>query len=120
MVQQQFIISELSNESEHSSDPESILVQKQFENAQEEIEVPSHLPEIEDKKEKEDVDGTVPYSRGFGLNKVSFAIFGSFKSNFVMRDSENYKNYVAASQSSFRVMGMVIPDYSVVLVTLLS
>ena len=53
MVQQQFIISELSNESEHSSDPESILVQKQFENAQEEIEVPSHLPEIEDKKEKE-------------------------------------------------------------------
>ena len=122
MVQQQFIISELSNESEHSSEQESILLQKQFEKAQEELEVPEGHPGEEEGKKKNNIDQDlpVPYSRGFGVNKISFAIFGSFKSQFVMSDELNYKKYIAASQSSFRVMGMVIPDYSIILTTLLS
>ena len=121
MVQQQFIISELTNDSENSSEQESILVQKQFEKAQDELEVPKDLPQDQKNMDiNENDDLPVPYSRGFGVNKVSFAIFASFKNQFVLNDSAIYKRYASASQSSFRVMGMVIPDYPVLLETLLS
>ena len=110
----------MNNESENSSEQESILAQKHFEKVQAEIEVPDNGPEVKEENKPTDDEFTVPYSRGFGVNKVSFAIFGSFKNQFVMDDSSQYKQYVAASQSSFRVLGMVIPDYTVVLQTLLS
>jgi hypothetical protein len=119
MVQQQFIISELNNESENSSEHESSIAPERFDKIQDEIEVPRDQPDYnpgEESKEGPDL----PYSRGFGANKVSFAIFGSFKNQFVIEDSPQYKRYIAACQSGFRVMGMIKPDYYEALVTFLS
>lgn len=115
MVQQQFIIAELTDESEHAPDQESVLQHQHLEEAQEDLGVPKDLPSESPTSKKPDQYSPEAYSRGFGVNKVSFAIFASF----IMDDTSDYKKYVSASQSSFRIMGMVIPDSSVILETLL-
>ena len=123
MVQQQFIISELANETENSSDNDQSLVGGRLETpGDDESERPteSMLQKVFNGKGEQTEDLDVPYSRGFNANKVSFAIFGTFRDQFVIEGSKSYRQYVAACQSGFRVTGMIKPDNSAVLVTLLS
>lgn len=117
MVQQQFIISELSNESEDASEQESSIVNHQLETV--EVNAHGHFEGEEIPNDTND-EFPVPYSRGFSSNKISFAIFGTFKDQFVLEESKQYKQYVTSSLSGFRLMSMVKPDYSHVLLTLLS
>lgn len=85
MVQQQFIISELVNDSEHSSDHGSSAADRQLESSHDEMS--DHSDEFEkETKRRADLphDREIPVSRGLYSNKVSFAIFGSFRHQFVL------------------------------------
>lgn len=119
MVQQQFIISELSNESENTSEQASSIMHHQLEEIDSESESRKQINRQNEKIDKRD-EFAVPYSRGFSGNKVSFAIFATFKHEFVLEESREYKQYLAASQSGFRVLGMSKPDYSTIMYTFLS
>jgi hypothetical protein len=119
MVQQQFIISELSNESENSSEQASSIAHHQLEEIDYENDSKKQI-NIRDEKPEKREEYAVPYSRGFSGNKVSFAIFGTFNNEFVLEESREYRKYLAASQSGFRVLGMSTPDYSTILYTFLS
>lgn len=96
MVQQQFIISELNNDSENSSERETSMNPSHFEKIQDEIEVSRNQPDYNPGEGSSHDELDMPYSRGFGANKVSFAIFGSFKHQFVIEDSPQYKRYISA------------------------
>jgi hypothetical protein len=111
MVQQQFIIQELSNESEGQSDRESSMAPGiRFENSESEASL--HEEELSRSKVQESKQEQVeiPYSRSLYSNKVSFAVFGSFSYQFSMSQSKLYKQYCHAAQSGFRTLGLVKPD----------
>ena len=99
MVQQQFIISELSNDSEDASEQESSIVNHQLETVDVNAQVKVEDKEIQN---NENDEFPVPYSRGFSSNKISFAIFGTFKHQFVLEESKQYKQYVTASLSGLQ------------------
>ena len=117
MVQQQFIISELNNGSENSSEHETSIAQNHLENMNGNG---ASVTESQEAEQTKITEFYVPYFRGFSGYIVSFAIFGTFRHEFALNESKEFKQYQAACQSGFRIMGMVKPDHSIIVQTILS
>ena len=123
MVQQQFIISELANESEQSSNQGSNSddEDKNFESSQAELSLHSEQAEqVPTPKKAPSKDQEIPYHRGLYSKTVSFAIFGSFRHEFSSEQARMCRKYWSAAQSGFRILGLVKPDNTIAYEVILS
>lgn len=120
MMQQQFIIQELSNDSENISDNESSAQEIKFENSEDDLSMNRERFDNSRNKEIKIGNNDDAYARNLYSNKISFAIFGSFTSQFTLGHSKLYKKYCHAAQSGFRTLGLVKPDNTMTIDIVLS
>lgn len=118
MMQQQFIIQELTNDSEGSSENQSSTHEMKFENSEDGLSIHQEKDDQDNKNNKDEQENL--YTRNLYSNKISFAIFGSFTYQFSMSNTKMYKRYCHAAQSGFRTLGLVKPDNTAIIDIVLS
>jgi hypothetical protein len=121
MVQQQFIISELCNESTVMSDPEpsskSRLEETEDDPGMSIEGEGEHDDESQDPSPDKDEDELPPSN--FRPNKICFGVFGSFGHKFIIKEPELADKYCSTAESGFRTLDLVKPDNSFLIETVL-